>query len=247
MANYIDPTRIDAAAERMTALIPRPEVRFRVQRLLADALRNDPRSARAPTKRQLEKAPPWAAERLAAGEAVHVFRVPSRQATVAARIVSAVALATAPFKPLSRCEQRFADEQRLFIAKVSRMCLGDVERAAEALAKMRQELEEDRTFRRPTHAAETIAATPGRVWTIIEAPIDLTQIGEALQNCLRRNSTHFAGYAREMQNEISTFWALRDHGAIVAAIRVRHNLLAEFRAKGNTAPAGYLKDLAFPA
>ncbi|MGE3143913.1 MAG: hypothetical protein AB7L65_11385 [Hyphomonadaceae bacterium] len=223
MANFVNESAIEACAASIAADIPLERPRKRLEALFFSALREDERSSRRARPADLWRAPRWAFEALAQGLPCDVFvacaDTVNRLAQIAGHVRD-ICLDAANAGDAGRETMVNAMARRL-IGKIERMALDDISVSAREIARARRQAQRERAEageRLTVHfQPERIIAGPGREWRRVCSIAALSEVGAALDNCLRHDRPQHARYAHMLRTEEAQFWALYAGETVLAA------------------------------
>lgn len=225
MPNFVNEEAIAACAERIVAAIPQPGVAARLNTLFIGALKDDARNARRARPADLWNGPGWALEALAQGLPCDVFHASSAMmqhlTLVAAHVRDACIDMAANENGGGPHALALKTRAARLIGKLDRMSLADVAAQAKELARTRRaaqrELAEEKDWGAALYAAESVPAKIGRAWRRVVSIAELHKLGEALDNCLRRDRPQHPRYAQMLRSDEAQFWALYEGKTPIAA------------------------------
>jgi hypothetical protein len=221
MPNVLDAEPMRAFVRRAGGKIADDKVAARFQRMAFERLLDDPRNFRPAAPAELEAAPDWARQAQARGEDIVVFTLhrgaASRLRGVARRLADACKLAAALEEATRQRDIAAMAAARDFLDKIDRASFEVAARKALYFSRQLASWTEDRDAE-PACAAQTCAATQGRVWERITSVGALRAVGREFHNCLAR-ATRSGSYGGMLRCGLAQFWVLRDaagEGLIVA-------------------------------
>ncbi|MGE0046319.1 MAG: hypothetical protein AB7J28_05230 [Hyphomonadaceae bacterium] len=223
MTNFVNESAIEACAAALAADIPHERARKRMETLFFSALREDERSTRRARPADLFRAPGWAFEALAQGLPCDVFVACAdtiNRLEQTAGLVRDICLDAVNPSHSSR-ETLIAASARRLLTKIERMPLAEISAQAREIGRTRRLAQRERAEageRAVVHfQPERIAASPKREWRRVCSIAALSDLGAALDNCLRQDRPQHARYAHMLRTEEAQFWALYEGETVLSA------------------------------
>ncbi len=235
MTNAIDITPLRALAKRASARIEDQFIAARFETLALSRLLKDPRNFRPARDTDIKRAPQWAKDAYARGDALHIVSinrtVAARVHTVALRLAKTCKLAATD--PMGRPDDLDTiTAARKFIRKIDNANFDIV---------ARKTLQYARALDRWDELTELLAMCPersivllgGRIWHRITSVAALRIVGVEFGNCLARTN-RTSPYGTLLINGRAQFWVLRavDGEGLMVAMASVHAPVAFTEVKG---------------
>lgn len=253
--NFLNENAIHVRAQRLVGRLHGP-AGARMARLIAGALREDPRNARTPTAREIARAPDWAQRAISEGRTLWVFAAsPSsvaRMRRIVWRTADALRELEADARGLQGLELVQHQECMRLLDNIGHMNLEDIDHKTRVIRRRRRVILTERArsaASRVVHCERIfIAAGPGLRWRRLATTGELGESGKNMRNCTAYDRGTHARYARALETGEAEYWvleALEDpRPTMMVMIGLPHRALLDARTERNGFPPARSPELA---